>query len=182
MRFKLTTFIVLVFAFTSSISTFADDVNDLIKYKKSATQGISRYRNTIDNIKKQRQNSGARVTSSVIIFVSFSMPDLSLKQIIQDAALYRIPVVIRGLHHNSFKDTVEKIYSLVKENNQGGISIHPRWFKEYSITAVPAVVVTDGNKYDVIYGNIRLKNALSIIADRGELSQQAKNILSRGTV
>ena len=181
MRFKLTIFIAL-FTFTCLASTFAGNVNDLTEHKKNAIQGINKYQHAIDNIKKQHQNNAVKITSPAIIFVSFSMPDLSLKQIIQDAALYRIPVVIRGLHHNAFKDTVEKIYSLVKENNQGGISIHPQWFKEYSITAVPAVIVTDGNKYEVIYGNIRLKNALSIIADRGELSQQAKNILSRGTV
>lgn len=113
------------------------------------------------------------------------MPDLSLKQIIYDASRYHIPVVIRGLYKNSFRKTIEKIFELIKENNKGGIAINPRWFKEYDIKAVPAVVVSDGieikdkvKKSDTVYGNIPLRKALSIIAERGEVSNIARDILN----
>lgn len=127
-----------------------------------------------------------------IVFVSFSMPDLSLKQIIRDANYYQVPVVIRGLYKNSFRKTIEKIFELIKESNKGGIAINPKWFKEYGVKAVPAVVVIDQKhgvrdgakenikKSDIVYGNIPLRRALSIIAERGEATKVAAGVLNRG--
>ena len=110
-----------------------------------------------------------------IVFVSLGMPDLSLKQIIQDANYYQIPVVIRGLYKNSFRKTFERIFDLAKGKNKGGILIDPKLFAEYDIKSVPAFVVSNSgsdyaaekHKCDVVYGNIPLKKALSIIAERG---------------
>ena len=204
---------------------FADNTNDIIrremlrrekivkevtkqndnfeKYKNKSEQKIQGYRELISSIKEQHvKNAQAKghikPAPQVVVFVSFSMPALSLKQIIQDASRYQIPVVVRGLYENSFRKTIEKIFDLVKENNKGGILINPNWFKGYDIKAVPAVVVTDRvngnkeskvdkrtynkeiNKSDVVYGNIPLKRALTIIAEQGSMADVAKNVLSRG--
>jgi conjugal transfer pilus assembly protein TrbC len=159
-----------------------------VNYQKISIQKIQNYQETMQAIKNRHANKSKAKgdIKQAIIFVSFSMPDLSLKQIIYDASRYQVPVVIRGLYKNSFRKTIEKLFELIKENNKGGIAINPRWFKEYDIKAVPAVVVSqesvtkDGTKKsDVIYGNIPLKKALSIIAERGEVSNIARNILDR---
>ena len=115
----------------------------------------------------------------VIIFISLTMPELSIKQIIQDAACYEIPVVIRGLYRNSFKETMNKIFDLVKDKNKGGILINPRWFKQYEIKSVPTVVVSQADRFDVVYGNVHLKKALEIITERGELAAVAKRMLDK---
>lgn len=204
---------------------FADNTNDIIrremlrrekilrevtkqndnfeKYKNKSKQKIQGYQELISSIKgqymKKAQAKGhIKPVPQAVVFVSFNMPVLSLKQIIQDAAHYQIPVVIRGLHENSFRKTIGKIFDLVKETNKGGVLINPNWFKEYDIKVVPAVVVTDGvnsnketkanqktdnrevNKFDVVYGNIPLKRALTIIAEQGNVAHIAKTILNRG--
>ena len=204
---------------------FADNTNDIIrremlrrekivkevikqndgfeKYKNKSKQKIQDYQELIGSIKEQhtknaQAKSHIKPALQAVVFVSFSMPTLSLKQIIQDAAYYQIPVVVRGLHENSFRKTIGKIFDLVKETNKGGVLINPNWFKEYDIKVVPAVVVTDGvnsnketkanqktdnrevNKFDVVYGNIHLKRALTIIADKGSFAHIAKTVLNRG--
>jgi|SRR3990170_9014595 len=177
--------------------------DDFTNYKKTSIQKMRDYQEIIENIKSKNLDDSktkkdikeAKEMREAIVFVSFSMPELSLKQIIQDAAHYKIPVVIRGLYKNSFRKTIEKMFELVKENNKGGLLINPKWFKEYEIKAVPAVVV--GQRYaeniigeknevrkgykknDVVYGNIPIKRALSIIAERGDASDVAKSILAK---
>ena len=124
-------------------------------------------------------NSFNQPAPQVIIFISLTMPELSIKQIIQDAARYEIPIVIRGLYRNSFKETMNKIFDLVKDKNKGGILINPRWFKQYEIKSVPVVVVSQANRFDVVYGNVHLKKALEIVAERGDLAAAAKQILDK---
>jgi len=139
-------------------------------------------------LKKAQANGFIKKAPETIIFVSFSMPTPSLKQIIQDAARYQIPVVIRGLYKNSFKETIEKIFDLVKEDNKGGVLINPLWFKQYDIKTVPALVISGGGvntnkdhqEFDVVYGNIPIKKLLKIIVERGSEAKAAQNILNRG--
>jgi conjugal transfer pilus assembly protein TrbC len=190
--------------------------SNFAKYKEISAQKTQDYQEVIETIKNKHENrlkntklnGFIKPVPQAIVFVSFSMPSLSLKQIIQDASRYRVPVVIRGLYENSFRKTMGKFFELVKENNKGGVLINPRWFRKYDIKTVPAVVVvqsygeeevykTDGKnlkseeikknkknkkneKSDVVYGNVPIKRALSIIAERGETSDIAKSILNRG--
>jgi type-F conjugative transfer system pilin assembly protein TrbC len=159
--------------------------NAFLDFRKISAKKVTDYQTTIEDIKNKHQGklkTGRKIrkTEKAIVFVSFSMPELSLKQIIHDAARYRVPVVIRGLYQNSFRKTVEKMFKFVKENKKGGIAINPRWFKEYGIKMVPAVVVAkEHGPEDVVYGNIPLKKALLLIVDRGELSNVAQSILDR---
>ncbi|MEI8055418.1 MAG: type-F conjugative transfer system pilin assembly protein TrbC [bacterium] len=204
---KLIMLALVVAALLSATNSYAGSTNDFInqarlhrdeiikealnntgflKFKENSlkkTKKMNEYKAAIEAIKNKHQAKSKRETDTekAIIFVSFSMPSLSLKQVIHDASIYQVPVVIRGLYKNSFRKTIEKIFDLIKENNKGGIAINPRWFKEYDIKAVPAVVVTQkhGTKSDVVYGNIPLKKALSIIVDRGDASSVARNILNR---
>lgn len=108
--------------------------------------------------------------SSVMIFVSFSMPHDSLKEWMDDANQIHAPVLIRGLVNNSFKETTKQVASLLN-NNQGGVQLDPLLFKRFGIRQVPAVVVTDPNcspnqscEFDVIYGDVTLAYALEKIA------------------
>lgn len=117
---------------------------------------------------------------SVMVFVSLSMPRQSLIAVLHDANKIKASVIMRGLVHNSFKETVQEIANLVKEAGSGGIAFDPLAFKKFDIEAVPAVVVINPEHpcltqqhcdrqrdYDVMSGNIPLSAALREIRDRG---------------
>ena len=135
-----------------------------------------------------------------ILFVSFSMPQSLLLSLADQAAQFDIPVVIKGLVNNDFKQTVATFSRLSHEAqkqhlNFKGVSIDPVWFSQFNITAVPALVVSErparclassicaNQPFDVVYGNAQLKKGLEIIADRGEeASSVARKILEQGHV
>lgn len=167
---------------------------EFAKFKPLSNEASQQYRHVIDEIKNSYEkhlkqtglsplgrNPFNQPAPQVIIFISLTMSELSIKQIIQNAAYYEIPVVIRGLYRNSFKETMNKIFTLVKEPNRGGILINPRWFKQYEIKSVPALVVSQADRFDVVYGNVHLKKALEIIAERGDLAAVAKRILDKNS-
>lgn len=188
-----------------TIKELAKENGDFKNYLEAAKLKVKTHQVVIQNIKdeyikKSRAKAAIKPPPKAIIFVSFSMPALSLKQIISDADRYHVPVVIRGLYKNSFRETIEKIFDLVKEGGKGGISINPVWFRKYNIKTVPALVVNnnsntsnekeknnkkdsdennDTQDFDVIYGNIHLKNALTIVVERGVAAKVAEAILSR---
>lgn len=121
---------------------------------------------------------------NVIIFVSFSMPNESLKGWITEAERIHAPLVIRGLVNNSFKETLACMKELVGDN-KGGMQLDPVLFKKFQIKQVPAVVVRKENEYDVIYGDAHLGYALETVIKRNDNlsvnAQQALNML-RGQI
>jgi len=130
------------------------------------------------------------LSSPIIVFVSFSMPDASLKQWMRQAELIQAPVVVRGLIHNSFKETIQKMAALTRDNH-GGVQLDPTLFRRFQIKQVAAVVVWKESgclsnqscieNYNVIYGDVELSFALQKIAgqndDLSEIAQKALAIL-----
>ncbi len=117
---------------------------------------------------------------SILIFISFSMPEKSIEAYLRDAKKIHASVVIRGLIDNSFQKTFQRIAMLVKSSGGDGVELNPIWFKRFDIKTVPAVVVVvDGSPcfknntcqkdrdFDVMTGDITLASALRIIRDRG---------------
>ena len=140
------------------------------------------------NIKEEPQQGA-------LIFVSFSMPKASLKQILVQAKAYHIPVVIRGLVNNSFVETKASLDKILREKTKsekigesilnGAVALNPMWFRQFKIKQVPAFVVysrgascplgksCDNVKYDVLYGNISVDQALDIFKSKGSSSLSA---------
>lgn len=146
-----------------------------------------------------------------VLLVSLGMPNNTLKLYLTQAKQYHIPVVIRGLytqkdHKNakpfvgSFKDTVSRVQSLVKDSNTGGVSINPLLFRAFGIKVVPALVVynegracldwashatgptCDKDEFDVVYGNQPIKTLLKRISedyDEGHRADYANFLLSQ---
>lgn len=129
------------------------------------------------------------VDKNIIIFVSFSMPDESLKGWLREANMINAPVIVRGFVNNSFKDTINKIGALTKDNH-GGIQIDPTLFQRFHVDKVPAVVVVKEPNcitgmsctfdYDIVYGDVKLSYALKKIVDEeDDFSIIAKNALTQ---
>jgi conjugal transfer pilus assembly protein TrbC len=109
--------------------------------------------------------------SQVLVFLSFSMPEKSLHAWLNQCKRSGATPVIRGLIHNSFKDTMTAIQTLSKKTGIG-MQLDPILFKTFEINAVPAVVyvkdtpVCPANMnckpvdYDSLYGDVSLDYAL----------------------
>ena len=112
------------------------------------------------------QQAAASVTTQV--FVSFSMPELLLEQILSESARYHIPAVINGLIENSMPKTIQRIEALSKAVPNLNLQIDPTAFERFSIQQVPALVVDNGHDFDVLYGNLSLSEGLMRIAGHGD--------------
>jgi len=128
--------------------------------------------------------SAATVSPSaptLLVFVSFSMPEDSLKALQREVNGVGGQLVIRGLIDNSLKATASAV-SGVLDNGRGGLSIDPPSFSRYHITKVPAFVVTNGqddDDFDVVYGNVTLEAALTELANKGDNADTAKQYLDQ---
>ena len=94
------------------------------------------------------------------VFVSFSMPEKLMQETLKEAADLKITAYLNGLYHNSMEETVKKIMFLSQENPKLSLAIDPTLFEKYKITKVPALVVENEEGFDVIYGNLSLKEGL----------------------
>lgn len=131
--------------------------------------------------------------SGIMVFASLSMPRTSLRQLLMQSEQLQVPIIIRGVLPEGFTATVKQINQLI--NNQGqpiqsGFAINPNWFTQFGITQVPAFVVIKPNKcqvkqpcgdddFDVIYGNVSMYDALTLLAQHGLVPDVAANALAQ---
>ncbi|WP_272682033.1 type-F conjugative transfer system pilin assembly protein TrbC [Providencia sp. PROV129] len=115
--------------------------------------------------------------SPFVYFVSFSIPEAGLKQMVPEATQLGIPTLINGLIDNDFRKTATAVFELTKDSGEGGVQIDPKTFAQYGITQVPALVVRCEQGFDVMYGNIRLISAIERIASSGDCHEVARNWL-----
>jgi type-F conjugative transfer system pilin assembly protein TrbC len=117
------------------------------------------------------------VSPEILVFVSTSMADRSLQQWARQVDKVGGSLVLRGFVNNSIKETIKITERIFGQQSVGGFSVDPEKFKDFNIKKVPAVVVdytpacgTDEcppPKFDVVYGNIGLLNALTFINNKG---------------
>lgn len=112
------------------------------------------------------------------IFVSFSMSSSQLLKLSEVARKVGARLVIRGLKDNSFKETLRYI----KQLNEEGIAVDvdPVAFAKFNVNLVPSFVVSEGDKFDKITGNISLKYALEQFIESGETASLSKEYLGLG--
>lgn len=141
-----------------------------------------------DFFKEQREklqmafkNQGKPKNSAeVLVFVSFCMPAVALKSLIQQSTRYHATLVIQGLVESSLPKTIIKMNELIKEtNNKGGFQIDPNLFNEYKINRVPAIVIGAADNFDVVYGMGNIKEALEFFRDKkGAQANKAARLLN----
>ncbi|QXX85119.1 type-F conjugative transfer system pilin assembly protein TrbC (plasmid) [Providencia sp. R33] len=115
--------------------------------------------------------------SPFVYFVSFSIPEAGLKQMVPEATQLGIPTLINGLIDNDFRKTATAVFELTKDNGEGGVQIDPKTFTQYGVTQAPALVVRCEQGFDVLYGNIRLLSAIERIASSGDCHEVARDWL-----
>lgn len=157
-------------------------MSDFVKSLPSSGAGLSKgHQDFIHQLQEQQERQYHTVaqppTSGIQYFVSFSIPQQGLTTMLDYAARFRVPMNIRGMLNNDFRQTVNAIFELTKQKNQGGVQINPAAFRQYGITAVPALIVFCGDKVDRIVGDIRLDSLLHKVAEEGECAEVAKEAL-----
>lgn len=124
-----------------------------------------------------KNNCNAISKEGFKIFISSSMPRELIKNFDFIARKIGAKLVIRGLINNSFKDTI--IY--IKEANDQGmiIDVDPLPFDEFKINLVPSFVMSDGENFDKLVGNVSIIYALEQFVENGDLAEKAKVYLER---
>ena len=125
---------------------------------------------------------GARV----FLLASFSMPKASLRQMMEEASAYGLPIVFRGFVNNSVYDTqaaLEETFGSLE--SAVGFSIDPTVFARFGVTSVPQVIAmseavdvceTPGCEadpvplHDRVSGNVPVEYALRLIAEQGDVA------------
>ncbi|HAU5565818.1 TPA: type-F conjugative transfer system pilin assembly protein TrbC [Serratia fonticola] len=123
------------------------------------------------------QNSASRLALRAVYFVSLGIPEEGLLPMLADARRFGIPATLRGLLNNDFRQTAEKMFELSKKDKQAGVQIDPTLYQQYGIKAVPALVVTCGGKFDVLYGSLPVQQALEEVKQRGDCAGTAAQML-----
>lgn len=123
----------------------------------------------------------------LMVFISFSMPQNSLKQLVDQLRQAGGVLVLRGMY-GSLQKTINAIYEL---NKQGVPAIiHPELFKKYDIKVVPTFILEDKERgsckfdnctrvYDKLTGNVSLGYVLRECASGGSNSKAAQRYLKR---
>jgi len=101
----------------------------------------------------------------LIVFASFSIPEASLKKLLEQTSQAGGTVLMRGLVFSqgndpkpSFLQTKLKTAALHMKKHEG-FAIDPTIFQKYHIEQVPAFVIEDAG-LDVVYGDVSLDYAL----------------------
>lgn len=135
------------------------------------------------------QQNPHKKAHGIMAFVSLSMPDHALQQLLEQSQAYQVPLIIRGVLPEGFVPTASRITSLLERPNgrtiNSGIAINPAWFNQFNITHVPAFVAISNqcsethcaaNEYDIVYGNISIPSALNILS-QGDVGHIAQRVL-----
>lgn len=77
---------------------------------------------------------------SLLIFVSFAMPETTITRLLDQAARAKATLVWRGLVNGSLRDTVERMQHLIGKR-QVAMQIDPQAFDRYSIVRTPSFVL-----------------------------------------
>ena len=89
-----------------------------------------------------------------MIFISLSMPKSSLQALYMQAHAQQVPLILRGLKNNSFKDTASYL-----QNLEIAVQIDPQLFVKYQVNAVPTFVHLTENGFNSLSGNVSFEFA-----------------------
>lgn len=76
----------------------------------------------------------------LMVFISLSMPEATLKRLVSQAARAKASLLIRGLLNGSLRDTVARTQALLAGQSVA-FQIDPQAFERYAITQVPSFVL-----------------------------------------
>ena len=156
-------------------SHYANDIRQISKSVLASEKSgdIAQFTRDVHEVIKRDEPIATHLkkVSQVLVFLSFSMPEKSLKSWLLQCKRSGATPVIRGLIHNSFRDTMRVVQALSQKTGIG-MQLDPLLFKTFDIRMVPAVVYIKDIPscpanmdckpvdYDSLYGDVSLDYAL----------------------
>lgn len=165
----------------------------LLKAQQFEQQSRNQLEDALSPVLKRESRNPQENATGVIAFVSLTMPDTSLRQLLMQSAQFQVPLIVRGVQPDGFTATINRMNKLIKNKDKpinSGFAINPQWFTQFAITQVPAFVAIKPGKcrmkqpchpddFDVVYGNVSMYDALSILAQHGDVPDVATNALAK---
>jgi len=176
----------------------------LPEFPDPSPEMLRRARTDINKLLNQTQDQpqaasmDQKTGPQLYVFVSTSMPDITLKRLLVQGSRIDGSLILRGLVDGDMGKTKEKIMQLLEAdamgNTQidGGLSIDPTLFERFDISQVPSFVVTNmpaercsksgcpSTDYARLSGDITIEYALETIArEAPAMRESAQTILKR---
>jgi type-F conjugative transfer system pilin assembly protein TrbC len=120
------------------------------------------------NLKSQKDEKSL---AQLLIFVSSTMPQESIKVLGQQAQKIGAHIVFRGLVGGTFPKTQSYMKDLGVT-----VEIDPPKFEDYKVTVVPTFILDNKNVSDRVSGHITLFEALDQFRKKGELKSAAQKL------
>jgi conjugal transfer pilus assembly protein TrbC len=110
----------------------------------------------------QKFSTSQKQSGQILVFISFSMPEVSLKALSQESQKHSAILVMRGLYQDSFVKTALKLQEL-----DIAVDIHPELFETQHITSVPTFVrLENGEPIHSLKGNVTLGFVMKTFEDQ----------------
>lgn len=154
------------------------------------TLGISTPHDDARGIKSFGQDKAIN-QSTLMVFLTLSMPDDALAGWLEQTARAGGVAVIRGFHGDKLSATIKRLTALQAQapatKTRGGVSIDPTAFTRFDVDVAPSVIVSDAAlppcktrgcvgdaapAHDRIAGNITLAHALGLLTRHGDQAPQ----------
>ncbi|MCB1082530.1 MAG: type-F conjugative transfer system pilin assembly protein TrbC [Chlamydiia bacterium] len=121
------------------------------------------------------------LSNKLFIFISFSIPEETLKELSYGLEKIGGSFLIKGLPQNSFRAFFEKSKALKEKGIFAPIVIDPEAFEDFHIEKVPTFVLKNETAFEKYEGNIPLYDALKIFAQRKPVRKRAAELLHKLT-
>ena len=150
--------------------------DDVLSVKRKAFSNMNNYTGKSEIFGKSFDLEGD--AQRKLVFISLSMNEKNLEQIIREAKLYGFTPVLRGFKDGSYIKTTKVLSSIITKTGSG-VVIDPESFKEFNIKAVPTFVVAQGKaclledkcaavKYNMLSGNVTFDYVLNLFESQGD--------------
>lgn len=106
---------------------------------------------------------------SLLIFVSFSMPEKTLSRLVEQAARAQATLVLRGLTQSSIKETVVRVGRLIGAQTVS-FQIDPKSFERFSVKQTPTFVLIRPGAQPVACGDAQCIATDAFLSVSGDVS------------
>lgn len=181
--FVVVLFLLIIISFPLSATNYYEEGKKFAEELKQKKELIKKNISEIEHSTQISGNPGKcsmtqqiqEYSSSLYVFVSFSLPIETWLSLSKDVEKVGGILVLRGLPENSFKSLSEKIYFLRKQGVNATVQIDPRLFSKYTVEHVPCFVTVEQDTFSKLSGNISLAFALEKMSS--ESSRKLRSLL-----
>jgi type-F conjugative transfer system pilin assembly protein TrbC len=137
------------------------------------------FKSFLADIKSTPKNLNQPDTSSTLyIFVSFSLGEKALLNLVQEAKPYGATLILRGFKDTSLRKTVAALHKIILATGQG-VMIDPELFSTFKVTTVPTFVLATSTMHDRLQGHVSPQHVLETFSREGDLKAEAQALLNQ---